>query len=385
MGILIECPECRKRNSPKTVKCKCGVGLKKLGGKVYWIEFYDNTGRRRRERIGPSKTAAEQRLRDVLKARTEERHIHRDGAARISLKQLSEWYQNLPEVVAKRSFIRDVKSIKNLLSRLRDETKIRDITPGRIDGYRQARLGEDSPRNPGEAIKPATVNREVACLKTMLSKAVRHRLISENPLARYKMLPENNVRLVELDEASFGRLLECCPPYLRAVVAVGYYMGLRKSEVVGLSWQEIDLKDGFIRLSGARTKNKSARSVPLHPRVVSILESLPHGLHTDHVFLNGGTPIKEFKNSYASACKAAGLQDLTFHDLRHCAINNLRLAGNDFFRIMAMSGHKTMSVFKRYNLVTEEELRNIQWGVKEGRMDTNVDTNGGAERAQERA
>ena len=67
----------------------------------------------------------------------------------------------------------------------------------------------------------------------------------------------------------------------------------------------------------------------------------------------------------------------TFHDLRHCAINNLRLAGNDSFEIMAMSGHTTMSVFKRYNLVTEEELKEIKWydgRRKSFRLDTYMDT-----------
>lgn len=57
----------------------------------------------------------------------------------------------------------------------------------------------------------------------------------------------------------------------------------------------------------------------------------------------------------------AGLGDFTFHDLRHCAINNLRLAGNDYFKIMAVSGHNTIAVFKGYNLVTEEELSTIVW------------------------
>jgi len=66
-------------------------------------------------------------------------------------------------------------------------------------------------------------------------------------------------------------------------------------------------------------------------------------------------------------CKQAGLDDFNYHDLRHCAVNNLRLAGNDYFRIMAMSGHKTMSVFKRYNLVTEEELQDMKWEVDGGR------------------
>ena len=82
-------------------------------------------------------------------------------------------------------------------------------------------------------------------------------------------------------------------------------------------------------------------------------------------------------DAYQRACRKAGLADFTFHDLRHCAINNLRLAGNDFFEIMAMSGHTTMSVFKRYNLVTEQELRGVKWldqGRTRGGMDTYMDT-----------
>jgi len=187
MGLLMECPKCKYRNSLKKDKCKCGLAIKKLGNKIYWIEWYDETGRKRRERIGPSKQAAEQRYREVLKARTEDRHIEKDRAARMSLKQLSDWYKGLGEVKAKRSFARDVELIDNLLTRLKEETKIRDITPGRIDSYRTSRQQEPSPRYPGEAIRPATVNREVACLKSMLNRAVRHHLIRENPLAGYKM------------------------------------------------------------------------------------------------------------------------------------------------------------------------------------------------------
>ena len=61
--------------------------------------------------------------------------------------------------------------------------------------------------------------------------------------------------------------------------------------------------------------------------------------------------------AFRSACKRAGLRDFTFHDLRHSAINNWRLQGHDYFRIMAATGHKTLSVFKRYNTVSREELK----------------------------
>jgi hypothetical protein len=74
MGLLIECPECEKRNSQKAKQCKCGFALAKFSGRVWWIEWYQD-GYRRRERIGPNKAAAEQRLREALSARTEGRHI----------------------------------------------------------------------------------------------------------------------------------------------------------------------------------------------------------------------------------------------------------------------------------------------------------------------
>ena len=98
------------------------------------------------------------------------------------------------------------------------------------------------------------------------------------------------------------------------------------------------------------------------------------GLHEKRVFLRKGQPFDEIKTGFRAACRRANLEDFTFHDLRHCALNNMRLAGNDYFRIMAASGHKTTSVFKRYNLVTEEELSQMKW-LEEGHIDTIMDTN----------
>ena len=84
------------------------------------------------------------------------------------------------------------------------------------------------------------------------------------------------------------------------------------------------------------------------------------------------------RKAYNKAVKASNLVDFTFHDLRHCAINNLRLAGNDHFVIKRALGHKTDSAFQRYNLVTEEEMKGMKWldekEEKSGTMDTYMDT-----------
>ncbi len=112
-------------------------------------------------------------------------------------------------------------------------------------------------------------------------------------------------------------------------------------------------------------------SIPIHPRVREMLSNLPRGLHTDRVFLNRGRHINNFTGNYklqwSRAVQEAELGDFTFQDLRHCAINNLRLPGNDHFTIMAISGHRTASVFRRYNVVTEEELQEVKWKPDESR------------------
>lgn len=368
MALLIECPKCRKRLCVSRKKCQCGFALGKYSGKTYWVSVYVD-GKKRRERIGPNKEAAEQREREILKLRTEERFIDKDPASRITLQELSDWYLKLPEVKAKHSFIRDEVSIDNLHRLLGKETKLNKITPGLCESYQRIRLQEIDGRvktkreDETRFIRPCTVNKEITCLKTMINRAVHHGKLKDNRIGTVKKLVENNVRMRILTREEFERLLDHCELHLRPVVQMAYHMGPRLSEILLLTWPEVDLKKGFIRLSAERTKTAAARNIPIHPEVRASLEKIPRPLHTDRVFLRDGKPFDSVKRSYKTACRNAGIENFTFHDLRHCALNNLRLAGNDFFQIMALSGHRTMDVFKRYNLVTEEELSQIRWAA----------------------
>ena len=140
---------------------------------------------------------------------------------------------------------------------------------------------------------------------------------------------------------------------------------MRQKEILHLKWDQVDLDKNIIRLKGEDTKTGFKRRIPIHPRVLEMLQGLHECKVSKQVFLSNGKPIKIFsgnlKRLWDLAVKKSELGDFTFHDLRRCAINNLRLAGNDHFTIMAISGHKTPSVFKRYNVVTEEEVRSVSW------------------------
>ena len=149
---------------------------------------------------------------------------------------------------------------------------------------------------------------------------------------------------------------------------------MRQEEITNLTWEEIDFKHGFIRLGGNRTKNKTVRSIPMHPKVIDYFQSLPRPLKGGFVFSKRCFN----RRAYDKAVEMSSLGDFTFHDLGHCAINNLRLAGNDHFAIKKISGHKTDSAFQRYNLVTEEEMKGMKWleekEVNSRTMDTYMDT-----------
>jgi len=148
---------------------------------------------------------------------------------------------------------------------------------------------------------------------------------------------------------------------------------MRQAEILKLTWDRVDIGRKYIRL-GQETKNKTGRVIPLHPTILDYLNRQSRPIHGGYIFEN----IWYDRHAFDKAVQNAGIIDFTFHDLRHCAINNLRLAGNDQFKIKKASGHKTDSAFQRYNLVTEEEMLGMKWldlkKDEQRTMDTYMDT-----------
>jgi integrase len=369
MGLMVQCPECKKRNSPKTKICKCGFALAKFSGRAYWIEWRQD-GKRRRERIGPNKAAAEHRYREVMSAKAEGRHIKKSPDAVTRFDTLAQWYLELPEVRAKRSYDRDQRSVR-LLKPYFGERLLKDITPAMVEGYKQKRLADTNYK--GTTTKPATVNRELACLKTIFSKGVKNGKAEHNPTRVVKLLKESNIRDRVLSPEEYNSLLTHCLRYLKPIVKLAYHTGMRLGEILGLTWGHVDLKEGFIKLTPEDTKTNEGRLVPLAAELVEMFRTMPRGLPGVPVFLRDGKPITSIREGFKAARRKAGLDGFNFHDLRHTFINNRRLEGHDYFRIMAATGHKTMSVFKRYNTVSKDELKALV-GVKMDMVDTYMDT-----------
>lgn len=381
MGLLVECPKCKYRNSINAKSCTgkdkdakpCGFALKKHSGRVYWVEYYDLEGRRSRKRIGPNKTAAEQELRKVQSAKAEGRHIQKSPDACTRFKALAEWYLTLEAVKAKHSFRRDEQSLKRLLPFF-GERLLKDITPALVADYQQKRLTEPSGRSPKNLTKPATVNREIACFKTIFNMAIAEGKAEKYPFKkRGMMLRENNERDRVLSSGEYAHLLTHCPAHLKHIVKLAYHTAMRQGEILNLTWGQVDLKEGFIRLRSEDTKTNEARLVPLTQELIDMFQAMPRGLPGVRVFTYKGRSVGSIKRAFETAVRKAEIEDFTFHDLRHTAINNWRLQGHDYFRIMSASGHKGIHVFKRYNTVSKEELKSLVGG-KKVTMDTNMDT-----------
>ncbi|HEY5039189.1 MAG TPA: site-specific integrase, partial [bacterium] len=196
----------------------------------------------------------------------------------------------------------------------------------------------------------ATLNRETTCLKTIIRRAVLNRQLDRNPLEGLKPFKEfPRSRTLTPDE--YNRLFSCCTVHLRPLVELAYVTAMRKGEILKLRWDQVDIKNKVIVLEATDTKTLEKREVPLDARLIEMLQRIPRTLGSKYVFTLKGKPIGEIKKSFNGACFRAGIKDFRFHDLRHCGVTNMRKAGVPDNVIMSISGHKTTSMFRRYDAV----------------------------------
>jgi integrase len=166
----------------------------------------------------------------------------------------------------------------------------------------------------------------MACLRHLLNLAEAEGLIDSLPFKGLKALKENNFRDRILSPEEYERLLSHCPPHTARVIKMAYHTAMRQGEILNLTWDRIDLKAGVVRLRAEDTKTNEGRTIPLHREVLEMPREIPRSIN-GRVFTLEGVPLGEIKRSFTTACRLAGVEDFTFHDLRHTCINNWRLQG----------------------------------------------------------
>jgi integrase len=231
----------------------------------------------------------------------------------------------------------------------------------------RGRLKKPKPK----AIQPAsnaTINRELALLKHAFYLGWRGTPRKVASVPYIPMLEEHNVRKGFFEHEQFLAMRAALPEYLRPVLTFAYYTGCRRGEILALQWSQVDLTERVVRLEPGTTKNEEARHLPLTAELYETLVMQQSIRDTRFLacpwvfFTEAGGKIGRFQRSWKTACVAAGLAtgegepDRLFHDLRRSGVRNLIRAGVPESVAMRISGHKTRSVFERYNIVSERDL-----------------------------
>lgn len=201
-----------------------------------------------------------------------------------------------------------------------------------------------------QELKPASVNKNISILKAMFKKAVHWNMVEEHTLkliGRVKLLPVNNRRLRFLSHEECQALINTCKPHLKPIVITALNTGMRRGEILGLKWEQVDLRHGFILLD--ITKNGERREIPINQTLRETLKGVTRRVDSPYVFIDrDGKQFQEIKRSFKTALKKAGITDFRFHDLRHTFASHLVMAGVDITTIKELLGHKTLTMTLRY-------------------------------------
>jgi integrase len=202
-----------------------------------------------------------------------------------------------------------------------------------------------------------TVNRELTALKRALNLAKIEGYIKSIPYV--KMLKEPAPRQGFLEHDQYLAILNNLPFYLKPLFMLAYITGMRRGELLSLTWDMVNMKEHSIHLRADLTKTGESRTIFLPPEGTYALKLAMKNrvLGCDFVFNRRGKPIGSFYKSWRRACDAAGCPGILFHDCRRTAIRNLVRAGVPERVAMEISGHRTRAVFDRYNITSERDLK----------------------------
>ena len=238
--------------------------------------------------------------------------------------------------------------VRKLLRASLSDYALAKLSPSLFATYRDARLKE---------VRPQTVKHELALLSRIITLAQREWdiPIQTNPVQRIAMPIVHNARTRRLEDGEALRIREALKvtrnPLVEPAIILALETGMRRGELLGLLWRNVDLKRRVALLP--MTKNGQAREVPLNDEAVRVLGALKATRETDRVLPM--TPLA-LRLAWVRVTKRAGLEDLHFHDLRHEAISRYAEMGLTTPELALISGHRDMRMLARYTHLRPAEL-----------------------------
>ncbi|MHB1647027.1 MAG: tyrosine-type recombinase/integrase [bacterium] len=259
----------------------------------------------------------------------------------------------------KETIIRKITASNHFLPIFKN-LSIQDITTDQIETYQLKRKFEilSLPKNIGKReseINFRSVNIETTTLNNVFALCIKKGYFEKNPVTGIKKLNELS-RLKTLSNSDMQKLINGATNKLtKDLISFLLFTGCRKGEALNLKWDDVDLQNNIIAIKG--TKTKYDRYVPIHNQLKELLTSIENKNNYKYVFNINDKKIVDFKHSFHTACRNAGLKDLRIHDLRHVFASKMVMGGTSLYITGELLGHRTTQMTKRYSHLVPETLK----------------------------
>jgi len=339
-------------------KCKSktrpyGYGSARLRGKSWTIDFYVN-GKRIQKRIEAETEEdalhilLQERAKLLRKAHGIDVEEHREE--KIGFRDFARIYHEVHMKTNRRNFKPDTYRLQTLCSYFKN-VDLRNLTPFDIERFRASRIKKGNSKS--------TVNRYVQLVGKMLSLAKEEGYLEQNPARKVKSFSEKDTQKERiLTEAEEEKLMENCSPNLKPIIVTALNTGMRRAEILGLTWSQIDFEVRSIRIE--KTKSGRIRHIPINDGLFKqFLKLKSDNGQSPFVFLNPETkrPFLDMKTPFKRACKISGIEGMRFHDLRHTFATRLVANGIDVETVRDLLGHHSILVTQRYVHSSDERKR----------------------------
>jgi len=300
----------------------------------WYSNFVDGMGSRVRVTLQTrDKRTAELRLKKMQVTAYEKGHFEMKKPVRIRFSDLGQKvldYAKDRKRCYKKIYVPVIKHLIDFFG----SKYLHEITMSQINAYQSERKNH---------VEPITVNKEVAILRRCFNLALQWGLSQNNPVKgiEFFKIPKNRIRFLTVEEIS--RLLQTCHGYIRDIILTALHTGGRKSEILGLKWENIDLENRLVVFE--RTKNDEVRQIPMTDALyVMFSNRRRENLNSEYVFMgkNTGNSIVDVRYPFYSALDSVGIENFRFHDLRHTYASQLVMSGVDILTVKELLGHRDL-------------------------------------------
>jgi integrase len=326
----------------------------------WWIDYYVN-GRRVRKAISKSKTEAEKVLTKIQSEILHKRYAIPEDK-KITFTDFAEKIVENQTKLTKRGRQTYISLLKNLVVYFGDYY-IDEINDYHCEQYKRKRIKQKCQKG-DKTLSPAYINRDLSLLRSVLNKAVRWGYLSTNPVKKIEFFKEEpKERILTIDEMK--KLIDTAKNPLKNIILVALNTGMRQNEIYNLEWHQVNIDERFITVQ--KTKTKKLRRIPLNKTMVELFSRLYSENGTNRfVFTNPkrGTHYVFNHGVWKKLLIKAGIENLRFHDLRHCFATYALLKGGDLISLKETLGHSDITTTARYTKALLEGQRKLVYGFE---------------------